>query len=58
MPIFEYECAKCGAKFEELVTNTEQKVKCPSCGSTLTEKMFSPFAGGCSGCSSTSSGGG
>lgn len=32
MPIFEYECQKCGKKFEELVRSHEEEVRCPKCG--------------------------
>lgn len=44
MPIFEYECAACGAKFEELVPHAETKVNCPQCKSTDTRKLLSVFA--------------
>ncbi|MDE6059131.1 MAG: zinc ribbon domain-containing protein [Clostridia bacterium] len=32
MPILQYECPKCGKKFEELVKNHEEAVECPACG--------------------------
>ena len=44
MPIYEYVCSKCENAFEELVTSSRQKVKCPSCGSTNLERQFSTFA--------------
>ncbi|MCB2230401.1 zinc ribbon domain-containing protein [bacterium] len=44
MPIFEYQCADCGAIFEELVPNSEAKVTCPKCQSSETKKLFSMFA--------------
>ena len=44
MPIFEYQCAECGAKFEELVPNSETKVACPKCKSSETKKLLSMFA--------------
>ncbi|HAN86613.1 MAG TPA: FmdB family transcriptional regulator [Firmicutes bacterium] len=43
MPIFEYKCAKCGDKFEELVTACCTEVKCPKCGSKEVSKLFSAF---------------
>ena len=53
MPIFEYQCKKCGRLFEELVMSTHVKVKCPSCGSTALEKLISAFAKKCGGCGSS-----
>jgi putative FmdB family regulatory protein len=56
MPIFEYNCGKCDETFELLVKRYDEKVKCPKCGSTRVEKLFSLFAGSCSSCESCSSG--
>lgn len=53
MPIFEYECAKCGRLFEELVMSPSQKVACPSCGSVKIDKLISAIAKKCQGCSSS-----
>jgi len=53
MPIFEYECRKCGRLFEELVTGSTQEVCCPACGSVDIEKLFSAFARKCGGCGSS-----
>ena len=53
MPIFEYECEKCGRLFEELVMNAAQEIACPSCGSTDIEKLVSRIAKNRSGCSSS-----
>jgi putative FmdB family regulatory protein len=35
MPIYEYECEKCGDKFEYFLRwgGDEKNVKCPKCGS-------------------------
>lgn len=44
MPIFEYKCADCGAKFDELVGSPDEKVPCPKCKSAKTEKQLSVFA--------------
>jgi putative FmdB family regulatory protein len=45
MPYYEYECAKCGKRFEEKQTFAEheqhQKVKCPHCSSTKVEQLLS-----------------
>ena len=50
MPIYEYDCGRCGHRFEEFVHSSEQKVKCPICKSTKISKVFSLFSssGGCS----------
>ncbi len=66
MPIYEYECNKCGEEFERLVFGRAE-VRCPACDSDDVRKKFSvfgmsgverPFAGtnssGCSTCSSSS----
>lgn len=61
MPIFEYQCNKCGEDFEKLVFGN-QKVTCPKCGSDDARKKFSTFGmsgvqnTGSSGCGSCSSG--
>jgi len=59
MPIFEYECRKCGRLFEELLMSAAQEVLCPSCGSADIEKLISRVAKSCGGCGSSggSSGG-
>ena len=44
MPIFEYKCADCGAKFDELVGSPDEEVPCPKCKSEKTEKQLSVFA--------------
>jgi putative FmdB family regulatory protein len=44
MPIFEYECGKCGHQFEFLVIPTSPTAKCPSCGSKKLDQMISMFA--------------
>ena len=62
MPIFEYECTKCGERFEKFqhskdVTKTQfDKIKCPVCGAEDPQRVYSTF-GTCSSCSSSSSGG-
>lgn len=47
MPIYEYACRKCSAKFEQLVRSmksAEDPVKCPKCGSDQTARSLSVFA--------------
>jgi putative FmdB family regulatory protein len=42
MPIYEFECEKCGARFEELVKAGE-KAPCPRCKSSEVQRRFSPI---------------
>ena len=45
MPIFEYRCAGCDTAFEELVlSRSNARVKCPSCGGTKVKPLVSRFA--------------
>ncbi len=57
MPIYEYECRRCGKSFEELVMSSSQDVCCPGCGSAELDKLISAFAKKCGGCGGGSSGG-
>ena len=41
MPIFEYECLKCGKQFEALVLPKGPAAKCPSCQSAKLEQQIS-----------------
>ncbi|MBN2134838.1 MAG: zinc ribbon domain-containing protein [Acidobacteria bacterium] len=44
MPIFEYECKKCGARMEKLVRNgNEPEVVCEKCGGEVTKLISSPM---------------
>ena len=56
MPIYEYECRKCGARFEELLKRADEKVNCPKCGSSRLTKQFSTLGGVRDGGSSGDSG--
>jgi putative FmdB family regulatory protein len=49
MPMYEYQCSKCEARFEELVTSPEDEaeIKCSSCGSTKVFKVMSTFSSHC-----------
>ena len=52
MPIYEYQCRKCGHSYEELrsMKDADETRKCPKCGASKVERQFSTFAaGGCSG---------
>jgi len=40
MPIYEFQCQKCGYKFEQLVLGHE-KPRCPKCQSLRLKKFFS-----------------
>ncbi|MGO8740225.1 FmdB family zinc ribbon protein [Rhodoblastus sp.] len=43
MPIYGYECKKCGASFQTLVRSGEEPV-CPSCGAAELERQLSLIA--------------
>ena len=43
MPIYEFECAKCGAGFEALVRAGET-APCPQCKSSEVQRRFSPIS--------------
>lgn len=45
MPIYEYNCSKCGNSFELLIrSKSDLPSKCPKCGSKKITKGFSAFA--------------
>ena len=44
MPIFEYECRECGAKFERIVGPSAAKVACKQCASADVHQLLSVFA--------------
>ena len=44
MPIFEYRCRDCGAKFEKILNSAKEKVTCKDCDSTHVDKLLSVFA--------------
>lgn len=43
MPFYEFRCAACGTKFEELCHSGERPA-CPKCGSADVERLLSAFA--------------
>ncbi|HNY39557.1 MAG TPA: zinc ribbon domain-containing protein [Bryobacteraceae bacterium] len=46
MPIFEYRCKECGARFEKLIRRETdvESLACPSCGQRDLSKELSTFA--------------
>ena len=44
MPIFEYECRECGAKFEEITASQSSNVTCRKCSSSSVQPLLSAFA--------------
>lgn len=48
MPIYEYTCEQCHARFEQLVRTmgSAEKFNCPKCGSQKTARTLSVFAVG------------
>jgi len=65
MPIYEYKCQDCGAKFESLrhMRDADAPIQCASCSSTNTKRVLSTCytkregassqsgSSGCAGCS-------
>ncbi len=70
MPLYEYRCHSCGARFERLIRSTaatattvdahapRQALVCPRCDSTEVERLLSIFARTTAACAPTPSGGG
>jgi putative FmdB family regulatory protein len=50
MPIYEFQCRKCGHTFEQLVfaSDKEEDIACPSCGKRDVCKLLSSFSCGSS----------
>lgn len=45
MPIYEYQCEKCGDDFEKLVPRSDSPLPvCPACGSKRVTKQLSNFS--------------
>ena len=45
MPIFEYQCAACGERFERLLFGNERPdLRCPRCGKSGAVRVMSTFA--------------
>lgn len=60
MPLYEFNCARCGEEFEELVLSYKPdavaQVACPTCGSHQVKKKVSAFATGSKGNSTAAAG--
>jgi putative FmdB family regulatory protein len=44
MPIYEYECRRCGERFEYLLLKSSPAAACPSCQNTDLEQLISKCA--------------
>ena len=44
MPIYEFRCETCGARFEGLVAAGTEAVACPNCGAEGARRILSPQA--------------
>jgi putative FmdB family regulatory protein len=44
MPIYEFDCAECGTRFDELVADETAVVPCPECGSARVSRRISTVA--------------
>ena len=44
MPVYEFECAGCGGRFEELTSSGTRSLPCPACGSAQTRRLISPVS--------------
>ena len=57
MPLFEFECLECGARFEKLVrtAGADPEVACPKCGGCRVEEQLSTFSSPAKGGSAVSS---
>ena len=59
MPIYEFQCEKCGRDSEILVRSADWKnSECPHCGSKKLSKKFSTFASASTGVAASSGNGG
>ena len=60
MPVYEYKCKRCSAKFEKLISraNRDNPGPCPECNCARSERLMSTFAGHTSGGGSIGGGGG
>ena len=56
MPLYEYQCRKCGHVFERLrrMQEADKDLECPTCHSKKVDRQLSTFAAG--GCGSRSRG--
>jgi len=45
MPIYEYQCARCGEKFEQRrsIAESDKEARCPKCGDERAKRALSVF---------------
>jgi len=43
VPIYEFECAECGERFEELTAAGTETATCPACGTEGAQRRLSSF---------------
>jgi len=45
MPIYEYECEKCGERLElrRSISDNDSEIRCPKCGTENPRRVFSMF---------------
>ncbi|MGE0708146.1 MAG: FmdB family zinc ribbon protein [Planctomycetota bacterium] len=46
MPFYDYRCEACATRFEELVREADQLVRCPACAAPQVTRMPAAFAVG------------
>jgi putative FmdB family regulatory protein len=44
VPLYEYECKDCHARFEKLVFNRDAAIRCDKCGGDQVNQLLSVFA--------------
>ncbi|MGH7162542.1 MAG: FmdB family zinc ribbon protein [Planctomycetota bacterium] len=44
MPLYEYDCRKCGKRSEHLAGGPRERPRCPHCGARRLARLFSVFA--------------
>jgi putative FmdB family regulatory protein len=57
MPIYEYICDECEARFEKIVINKQAEIACPKCASKKASIQLSVFSSAGNGGAAKSSGG-
>jgi putative FmdB family regulatory protein len=43
MPLYDYECTRCGHRFERVMKVGETELACPACGTEETKRRLAPF---------------
>jgi putative FmdB family regulatory protein len=44
VPLYEYECRDCRARFEKLVFNRDTEIRCSTCGGDQVNQLLSVFS--------------